>query len=90
MTFGYRRRHVCLNSLLSGLFINDISCHLATFLLIFSNSSTSQTDKYVLLHFFKIINIIIIIIVIYLFFNQKKNAHNVSAFKDQLGEIKLA
>ena len=86
MTFGYRRRHVCLNSLLSGLFIIDISCHLAIFLLIFSNSSTSQKDKYVLLHFFKIIIIIIIII----FYNQKKNAHNVSAFKDQLGEIKLA
>ena len=89
MTFGYRRRHVCLNSLLSGLFIIDISCHLAIFLLIFSNSSTSQKDKYVLLHFFKII---IIIIIIFFFFitKKKENAHNVSAFKDQLGEIKLA
>ena len=41
------------------LFINDISSniftYLAIFLLIFSNSSTSQKDKYVLLHFLKLL-----------------------------------
>ena len=79
MTSRYRRRRVSLNSLLSGLFINDIYCHLAIYLLIFNNSSTSQKDKYVLLHLF----------IYYFFCEPKCIMHNVSAFKDQLGEIKL-
>ena len=52
MTFGYRLRRVCLNSLLS-FFLS--MTYLAIFLLIFSNSITSQKDKYVLLHFFKLL-----------------------------------
>ena len=72
MTFGYRWRRVCFNSLLSGLFINDISCHLAIFLLIFSNSSTSQKDKYVLLHFFKLLLLLLLLLLFFFFLTKKK------------------
>ena len=68
MTSGYRRRRV------------DITFHLAIFLLIVNSSSTSQKDKYVILHFF----FHFVFCFVFFLCEPKKNAHNVSAFKDQL------
>ena len=61
--------------MISGLFINNISCHLVIFSLILNNSRIIDRDKY--------------LYYIYLFFVNKKKAHNISAFKVGLGEIKL-
>ena len=59
------------------LLINDISGHLPIFSLIFNKSSTRYKDKYVLLYIY------------FYFFGNKKNAHNISAFKNELAEVKL-
>ena len=62
--------------MISGLFINNISCHLVIFSLILNNSSIIDREKY--------------LYYIYLFTVKKKEkARNISAFKVGLGEIKL-
>ena len=76
MTSRYLRRRVCLNSMISGLFVNNISCHLVIFSIILNNSSIIDRDKdlyYIYL----------------LLLTNKEKAHDISAFKDGLVEIKL-
>ena len=62
--------------MISGLFIDNVSCHLVIFSLILNSSSIIDRDKY--------------LYYIYLFLlTKKEKAHNISAFKVRLGEIKL-
>ena len=62
--------------MISGLFINNISCHLVIFSLILNNSSIIDRDKYLYYIYFFLLT-------------KKEKAHNINAFKDGLGEIKL-
>ena len=65
VTFQMTSRRVCLNSLIGGPFINDISGYLPIFSLILNKSSTSYKDKSVLLYFY------------FLFFGNKKKSAEV-------------
>ena len=63
--------------MISGLFINNISCHLVIFSLILNNSSIIDREKY------------LYYINLFFLLTKKEKARNISAFKVGLGEIKL-